>query len=134
MIMDGTLIFSDQQAVTASAVSTNVLYTGKRELSFGNDLDLSIRVGADFATCTSLQVIIQTSVDEAFTSPVAIATSQAVPVATLKKGFTFPDLRVVPKGNLGYLRLSYVIAGSAATTGKINAAIVNGLSESYDDM
>lgn len=134
MIMDGTTVFSDQQAITASAVSTNVLYIGKREISFGNELNMSVRVGATFATCTSLQVVVQTSVDEAFTTPVALATSQVVPVASLVKGFVFPDLRVVPKGNLGYLRLSYVVAGSNATAGTINAAIVDGLPESYDDM
>ncbi len=136
MIFDSTNLFSDAQAITASAVSTNVIDLGAtdtpkyaanaitRDLGKGNPIDLRIQVVTDFATLTSLVATVQTSVDEAFTSPVNVLASPAVPVASLVAGYVFP-IQWVPRGTLlRYVRLNYTVAGSDATAGAVTAGFV----------
>lgn len=136
MLLDMETLFSDAQAVTASAASTNVIHTAKgkiKEIAFGQPIPLLIQVVADFATCTSVKVGVQTATDEAFTSPVTLAETAAIPVASLKAGYKFP-INYMPKGNLGYTRLYYTVAGSSATTGKITAGFVAAHDNSFQDM
>lgn len=136
MIFDSTNLFSDAQAITASAVSTNVIDLGAtdtpkhaanaitRDLGKGRPIDLRIQVVTDFATLTSLVATVQTSVDEAFSSPVNVLASPAVPVASLVAGYVFP-IQWVPRGTLlRYVRLNYTVAGSNATAGAVTAGFV----------
>lgn len=136
MIFDKTLQFSDAQAITADAASTNILdllATGtpyghaaalKRDLGKGVRVPLLVQVVEAFATLTSLTIILQGSVDEAFTSPVTIHTSPAIPVATLVAGYQLP-IDFFPRGTIyRYLRMYYDVTGSSATAGKITAGVV----------
>lgn len=135
MLLDLETLFSDNQAVTTTAASTNVVRTatGKfKEISFGNPMPLLIQVVTDFAGLTSVKVSVQTATDEAFTSPVTLAETGAIPVASLKAGYRFP-INFVPKGNLGYMRLYYTVVGTG-TAGKIDAGFVAALDNSYQDM
>ena len=43
-------------------------------------------------------------------------------------------IKFLPKGNLGYLRLSYTVIGSAPTEGKILAGVVAGVQESFHNV
>ena len=135
MLLDLENSFSKEQAITASAASTNVLKANGalKEIAFGNPLPLRIQVVEDFATCTSVEFKVQTATDAAFTTPVDLATTGAVAVANLKAGYVAPIL-YMPKGNKGYLRLYYSVVGSNATTGKVTAGIVAGHDNSYQDM
>lgn len=136
MQLDNESLFSDKQAITATAASTNVLHTalGKlKEIAFGTPVPLLIQVEEAFATCTSVKVAVQTATDEAFTNPVTLAETAAIPVASLVAGYRFP-INFMPKGNKGYTRLYYTVAGSNATAGKITAGFVAGLDNSYQDM
>lgn len=136
MLLDMQTLFSDAQAVTQTAASTNVVHTalGKlKEISFGTPIALLIQVVEDFATCTSVKVAVETAVDEAFTTPVTLAETAAILVADLKAGYKFP-INYMPKGNLGYTRLKYTVAGSNATAGKITAGFVAAHDNSYQDM
>ncbi len=136
MIFDKTLQFSNAQAITATAVSTNVvdlLATGtafghaaalKRDFGKGYDIPFLVQVVESFNTLTSLTVTLQGSTDEAFTSPQTIWTSGAVPLATLVAGYRLP-ISELPEGTtFRYIRLSYTVAGSNPTLGKITAGIV----------
>lgn len=136
MLYDSTLMFSDDQAITASAVSTNVLDFGAvdtpkhaaaalaRDMGKGNEAEIRIQVTEDFATLTSLTVKLQGSVDEAFSSPVDLQTTVAVAAADLVAGkvFSIDDFEI--GSTYRYYRLSYVVAGSDATAGKVHAGIV----------
>ena len=128
-------LFSNAQAVTATGASTNVIHTafGKlKEISFGTPLPLLIQVVEDFAGCTSVKVAVQTSTTEDFAEVVTLAETAAIPVAELVAGYKFP-INFMPKGNLGYTRLYYTVNGTA-TAGKIDAGVVAGHDNSYQDM
>lgn len=136
MIFDKTLQFSNAQAITVDAASTNLLdllATGtpyghaaalKRDLGKGVRVPLLVQVVTTFATLTSLTIKLQGSVDEAFTSPVDIYSTGAVPVATLVAGYQMP-IDFFPRGTIyRFLRMYYDVTGSDATAGKITAGVV----------
>jgi len=135
MLLDMETLFSNAQAVTATGASTNVIHTafGKlKEISFGTPLPLLIQVVEDFTGCTSVKVAVQTSATEDFAEVVTLAETAAIPVAELVAGYKFP-INFMPKGNLGYTRLYYTVNGTA-TAGKIDAGVVAGHDNSYQDM
>jgi hypothetical protein len=123
-IMDSTLLFSDAQAITGTAVSTNVIdLTASDEISTGHPLDLLVQVvGNDFDNLTSLQVELQTDADAAFSNPTTIAKSEDAPLADLKVGYRF-NVNYWPRGNEQFIRLNYVVTGSNPTQGAITAGI-----------
>lgn len=124
MILDLENLFSDQQVITASASSTNVIKLPKN-IAKGNPVPLLIQATENFATLTSLTVSVRTSATVsagALVSPTVLATTAAIPVASLKAGYKFP-LNFVPNGNDNYVDLLYTVTGSNATTGKITAGI-----------
>lgn len=140
MILSNQDIFSDAQAVTATAASTNILDLQKAGTPFGapaalvadlgkgdGNIPLDVRVVEAFATLTSLTVSVETAADgdAAFGTPTTVAASGAIPVATLILGYQFPfPARLMEGVNARYVRLKYTVAGSAATAGKITAAVV----------
>ena len=129
MILDNQAIFSDKQAVTASAASTNVIKVNG-DIAKGEPVEILAQVVAAFATCTSVKVGVQTDSAEDFSNAVTLAETAAIPVASLVAGYVFP-LKFLPKGIKKYLRLYYTVAGSNATTGKITAGIVDGSNEGH---
>lgn len=135
MLLDLENLFSDNQAITADAASTNVVKMGGnyKEVAFGTPIPLHIQVTEDFATLTSLNIQVQTATDAAFTTPVVLAETGAIAAATLKAGYVAP-INFIPKGNKGYMRLYYDVTGSNATAGKITAGIVAGDEGSYHNM
>jgi len=135
MLLDSQNCFSDKQAVTASAASENVVKMSDgflNEVSFGQPIPLNIQVVEDFAELTSLKVGVQTSDTEDFESPETLVESAAVALANLKAGYKFPII-FVPKGNKGYMRLYYTVAGTG-TAGKITAGVAAAHDNSYQDM
>ena len=136
MIFSLQSLLSDQQAVTATALSTNVLdlrATGtpyghaaalRRNLGAGPGIPIRAQVTEDFATLTSLTLTLETSDAENMTSSTVHVSSGAVGVASLKKGWLFPVLWLPFGPHLRYLALRYTVGGSNATTGKITAGLV----------
>ena len=125
MLYDLETLFSDNQKITATAESTNVVCFARspiKEVSFGTPLPLRIQVTETFAGLTNLTVTVETAADEEFDEPVELATSGAVAAEDLVAGYTFP-INFIPKGNLGYMRLKYTVSGTA-TAGKITAGVV----------
>ena len=132
MILDEQGLFSNKQTITATAVSTNVLDLGKREVSFGTPVEIFIQVSADFNNLTSLNIKVQTSQTENFSSTVDLI-DQTILLANLKKG-NVSTIKFLPKGNLGYMRLVYTVTGTNPTTGSIIAGLVDGAQESFHNV
>ena len=132
MILDEQNIFSDNQKITASCESTNVLNFGKRELAFGTPVELFIQASETFNNLTSLTISVQTSDDETFSAPVDLI-EQTMLLDELKAG-SVSTIKFLPKGNLGFMRLYYTVAGTAPTTGKIVAGIADSVQESYHNI
>ena len=129
MILDNTTLFSDQQAITATASSTNVvdlLAAVPGDLGAGNPIPLLIQVTEDFNTLTSLSVGIQVDDNEGFTSARA-PVSATLDLADLVTGGKF-SLQFMPLNvNERYVRLRYTVNGTNPTTGKITAGITMGV-------
>jgi len=137
MRLDSQAIFSNEQAITATAASTNVVELSKTngkfsEVAYGKPIPLLIQVVEDFATLTSLTVAVQTDDNAAFSSATTLA-SATLAVAALKAGAKFP-IKEIPAGNEGFVRLYYTVTGSNATAGKITAGIVDAVDNSFQDM
>lgn len=137
MIFSENLILSDQQAVTATAVSTNVIDLGAtgtvhgdsgalvRDVGPGTPIPLLIQVTDDFATLTSLTISVQVDADAAFSNQTTVL-SQTIPVADLVAGKKTAFVYVPHGVNERFLRLNYAVTGDNATAGKITAGIVAG--------
>ncbi len=124
MILDKESLFSDDQAITATAASTNVVDLGvSRDIGKGVPIPVLIQVTADFATLTSLTAEIQTSDSEDFSSSDTLAASGAIAAADLLAGYQFP-VQYMPINTKRYLRVNYTVAGSNATAGTVTAGVV----------
>lgn len=138
MIFDYTTLLSNEQAITASAPSTNtqdLLATGtpaRDTARLPTNLGLHcipflIQVTQDFAAAgaATLQVILEVDDNVAFTSAKAVYTSQAFTIAQLKAGENLGLFNYVPKGvlddgvNEQYFRARYVVATGPFTAGKL---------------
>jgi hypothetical protein len=138
MILDKQSLFSDKQAITVTAASTNQIDLGatgtpvsgvsalKSDLGI-SDVPLLIQVTETFATLTSLKVGVQVDNDVSFGSPKTVVESPAVAAADLKAGYKVPIVWVPRGTDERYLRLYYTVAGSDATAGKITAGITTGV-------
>ena len=134
MILSNESLFSNDQAITATAVSTNVIDTGLKgtptwgnaafagDIGKGTPIPLEVIVTEDFATLTSLTVAVETGATDALGTVLA---SQTVELAGLTSG-TRINLKVVPEGVQRFLGLKYTVTGSNATAGKIKAGISHG--------
>ena len=141
MIFSKQQLFSDDQAITASAASTNLLDLGVegtvllapndlvRDIGKGTPIPIWIGVTVAFATLTSLKVAIQTDDDVAFGSAKTVLETEAIALANLVAGYRF-NLDYIPLDTAErYVRLNYTVAGSDATAGQITAGIVAGAQE-----
>lgn len=140
MILSAEQLFSDDQAVTATAISTNVIDLGvagtpydaaaalNRDVGKGAGIPILVQVTADFATLTSLTITIESdSTADLATSPVVAYSSGAVAAASLVEGYQIPIV-VLPNQITGrYLGIRYTVGGSNATAGTITAGITMGV-------
>jgi len=133
MVLDKSLLFSEAQAITADAASTNVIDLGALGITphLGAQLKhnvghkkipLLIQVVENFATLTSLKIAIQSDDNDGFSSAKELL-AITVPVAELIAGFKVP-FRQLPIIKERYVRIYYDVNGSNATAGKITAGIV----------
>lgn len=131
-MIDSQLQFSEQQAITATAASTNIIDLGKnREVAFGTPVPLMAIVNEDFDNLTSLKIAVETAETSDMSGAVELA-SATVLAADLKKGKYIP-LAFMPAGNKGYVQLKYTVNGSAPTTGKITASLTDAIPQSYQN-
>jgi hypothetical protein len=114
-------LFSNEQAITASAASTDIIDLGSsRDVGAGEMDTVLVQVVTSFDALTSLTVALQTSSTENFASPVQL-TEATLSLASLTAGAKF-SIGTVPRGVLRYLRLYYTVTGSSPTV-KITAGV-----------
>jgi len=146
MITDQLLRLSEDQAVTASAYSTNTIdlgqvdtvgdatigavetYTRTRDIGEGRELYMVFTVTETFATLTSLAFEIVQSANANLSSHTTLASTGAIatPATNLAAGKQFV-LKIPPQiasQGARYLGARYTVAGSNATAGKVTADIV----------
>ena len=135
MILDEQNIFSDNQKILEDGASENVLYFGDRELAFGTPVELFIQITEDFDNLTSLKISVQTSKEEEFSLPVDLI-DETITADNLKAGIV-SNIKFLPKGNLGFMRLYYTLSKSgdlAPTKGSILAGIVDSNQQSFHNI
>ena len=120
LYLDKRLEFSENQAITATAESENVIDFGVENCSAAGRA-ITISVKEDFVGGGSLKFVLQDSADglayeDALTSP-------AFQTAQLKaKGTDVFYSLAIPKGLRRFIRLKYEAAGSF-TKGKVHAVL-----------
>jgi hypothetical protein len=137
MIFDMQTLFSDAQAITADAPSTNVIDLGapgtpqhaqgpiSQDVGRGRPVPIRVQVVETFDNLTNLAIIMEVDNDEAFGS--ATEVGRVTPVlADLVAGYVTPMI-YLPRGiNERYVRLRYDVTGTAPTAGKVTAGLVFG--------
>lgn len=134
-ILNTQELFSDDQAITATAASTNVLDFGTPGTwvhstvaivdDKGNScIPLAIQVTEDFNNLTSLKIALETDDNAAFGSATEVY-SETILLADLVAGKK-SAVRFIPFGtDEQYARLKYTVTGTAPSTGKITAGIAS---------
>jgi hypothetical protein len=114
MYLDSQLKLSDSQALTATAVSTNVINLGTDNQLTGGEpvaLVVFIEVAADGTTTDeTYNFELQTATDEAFTTPIVLceATPGYAELTAGKKVVLFGG----GQENEQYVRVNYVLGGT----------------------
>lgn len=129
MITDKLLRVSEDQAVTASAVSTDTIDLSQaRDIGEGKDLymhfDVTEAATAAGSATVTFQVIGSTAA--ALSSPVVLGSTGAIAIADLTLGKRIA-VRINPNiASLGlrYMGANYVVATGPLTAGKFTADIV----------
>ena len=126
MLFDAKLLMSNAQAITATAASTDIIDRGDtKDVGRAGDIPLLVQVVEAFNTLTSLTIELQTDDNSAFSTPRSLFTV-VVPLADLKLGYQIPII-TLPQKTERFLRLSYSIAGTNPTLGKVTAGVVAGV-------
>ncbi len=136
MLLDRTGLLSENQAVTATAASTNVIDLGtpgtpygatsalRRDIGRGEPVPFYVGVTETFNNLTSLTVAIQTDSTAAFSAPTTVF-SQTYTAADLVPGVRHINPDWFPVGaNQQFVRMFYTVTGTAPTTGRITAGTV----------
>ena len=128
MIIDRTLQFSSDQAITADAASTNVIDLGvDRDLGVSSDIWIMgvVKTTLDSAgEAATLTVSLQTDSVENFGSPTTLFTTAALAEAVLVAGYYFLKIKL-PQVTERYLRLYYDRGTEDFTGGTVDAWMGN---------
>ncbi|HIC7644626.1 TPA: Bbp16 family capsid cement protein [Serratia liquefaciens] len=131
MILDYLNMFSQAQAVTATAPSTDVidlgpLYAGNdvRDIGPGYPVEFFAQVATNGAAGGSATVTIslQTSKTSDFASATTLLQTGAIAVADLQVGYRY--VGTVPHGVQRYLRVNYTVATGPLTAGAFTAGLL----------
>lgn len=123
MILDAQNLYSDAQAITADAPSTNVIDHGAdRNIGLGEPLSVYITIDVAAAGGGTLEITLQTDDDVSFGSPTTMATTGAVAAANLTAGSKV--VLPLPADTLGerFTRLYYDVTTMTGIT--VTAALV----------
>lgn len=128
-MLDRQTEFANAQAITATAVSTDVIDTTVANRAAGDDTDLYLQVTANttFASAgaTTLQPVLQDSADNVTFADVL--SGPVIPKASLVQGAQ-PWLTKLPSGLRRYLRINWVVTTGPFTAGNASAHIRMGSS------
>jgi len=136
MILSAQQLFSDDQVITASADSTNVIDLGtpgtpygasatlNQDVGKGAGIPILIQVTEAFNNLTSLEIIVSTGATTALGTSVL---SQTILLADLVVGKQTSFVVLPNDITERYLGIEYVVTGTAPTTGKVTAGITMGV-------
>lgn len=120
--------FSDAQAVTATAISTNVIDANhvsnalKDQGVSGEPLYLRIQIDEAFATATSVTFTLESDDNASLSSATTHWSSGVVLIAALTVGAVVATIQIPEAATYQrYVGLRYTIGGSNATAGKVTA-------------
>ena len=139
MILDKENMFSDDQAITATAVSSNIIDLGatgtvvgassalKRHLGKGEPIEILVQWTATAVSGGSSTVTVDLETDDnsSFSSASTLATTGAVAKANLTVGKRM-SIRFMPEETERYIRLNYTVATANLTAGAVTAGVVAG--------
>ncbi|HXF44853.1 MAG TPA: hypothetical protein VNK91_01925 [Burkholderiaceae bacterium] len=115
-ILDSQNLYSDAQALTATAVSTNVIDHGATERRLGSGEPMGVLITVDVAlagTTPTFQVTLQSDSADTFPSPATVAQTETF--STLAAGAQIV-LPVPPrKATERFTRLNYTLGGTTPT-------------------
>ena len=94
MLIDSLNEYSDSQAVTATAASTNVIDHVNPGDALNHELYLHIKCVESVATATNITFALQTDTVENFASPTTLFTTAAIAIANLTAGTEVVRVRV----------------------------------------
>lgn len=136
MIFSAQQTFSENQAITGSAASTNYIDLGETGTPpLGNQLDRDVGKGQPvpiecvvteaFNNLTNLTISVQVADNDSFTSATTVL-DQTIVRADLVAGKNLA-FQFLPNGtDQRYLRLNYTVSGTAPSTGALYAGISKG--------
>ncbi|HDW3183897.1 TPA: hypothetical protein RMM43_000749 [Escherichia coli] len=127
MILDKLLMFSEAQAVTATAASTDVIDLGpidgtRRDIGVGYPLEFwtTVNTTATAAGAATVNVQLQTSPDNSTWT--TIASSGDLALSALVAGKRIVSQKV-PSGVQKYLRVNYTVGTGPLTAGAFTSCI-----------
>jgi len=127
MILDKLLMFSEAQAVTASAASADVIDLGpidgtRRDIGVGYPLEFwaTVNTTAAAAGAATVNIQLQTSPDNSTWT--TLSTSGDLALSALTSGKRVMSQKV-PQGVQRYLRVNYVVGTGPLTAGAFTAGI-----------
>ncbi len=131
MILDTQTLFSDQQVITATADSTNVVQIGSinntpGDAGAGVPIPILIQVTEAFNTLTSLTIDVEVDDNAAMTSSKIVST-HVVALADLVLGKKINPQYIPIGANEEYMQLVYTVIGTPPTLGKITAGLCMGI-------
>jgi hypothetical protein len=126
MYIDRQNLFGQDQAVTASAATTDYIDLGAaRDIGNGERPEILVLCTQDVtaAGAATVTVALQSDDNSSFSTPINLVLSDAIPKASLVAGAQV--LRVaVPYGTERYLRLFYTVGTGPLTAGKFTSGLV----------
>jgi hypothetical protein len=127
MIIDKFLQVSNEQAVTATAASTDVIDFGQVNPNSGMSDHLTVAITVDEAVTASGSATVVFSVQDSADNStfVDLAATPAIGKAVLVAGYQL--LVPMPFSHRRYVRVNYTVATGPLTAGKFSAQIVTGV-------
>lgn len=123
MILDKQNLFSDDQEVTVTADSTNVIDLGIAGMGKGEPVRLLAQVTTTFDGGTSIQASLVTSDSSTFNGATTLVETAAIAEAVLLAGYEFGLGGFMPEGIKRYNKLVYTVVGTM-TAGAITAGFL----------
>lgn len=127
MTLDKLLMFSEAQAVTASAASTDVIDLGpidgtRRDIGVGYPLELFVNVNTTAAAAGAATVNIQLQTSPDNSTWTTLTSTGDLALSALTSGKRVMSQKV-PQGVQRYLRVNYVVGTGPLTAGAFTAGI-----------
>ena len=121
MIIDYNLQFSDAQALTVDAASTNIIDLGSdRDIGVGEEMKVALNFDVAMGgSSPTLSVLVQTDDNSSFSSATTVLTSRSIADAAIGDQLVLG----LPDTNERYVRLYYDVGGTSPTM-TVSASVV----------